>query len=580
MLKLGRYNTTHLHCQYILTAHITRQRRNLAANRNAGSGAAASKLVSILPLSLEPLGFKYDTESTLRDRFGDYDVDNTGTIDVAEAVQLLKDAGATDTSVSAAQATVDSMDPTSSGEVRWDAFKSAVDLAAEPVSSRVYPISGSLLLNFTGQGVMMPVLPVMARAAGMSASELGLVTGASALARVVTNVPAANFAERVGRKPLLVAGPAIGMLGMIGFAYAGDSFAAFIASNALAGVGGAMTSAGAGLYLSDISTPRNRARTMAPLMVTALLGFAVGPAVGGTVAEIYGNHIPFFICAAGMGAGALSAVIFLPETLKPKRVRAPVSHRPPASSAPALTGTVAGAGAGAGPGANPGSKHGAGAVDEGSGNDGDRRSDPAQITPAWQHWREMIKLPAIQGINGVTFNMGVLQGASPVTGILYATEVLDMSTGELGAMFTVCVLGMAVVVQPATTFSDKVKNRSTMLLPGLVISAGCLAVQPACTSVAAYASLQVLRSVADAAFVMPNVSPFIIDNTTEAQRGQALAMRNMGQDVGILVGATSMGVLSQLASVPTAMYTTAAMQAVTALFFWTRTRTRTRAPDA
>ena len=96
----------------------------------------------------------------------------------------------------------------------------------------------------------MPVLPVMARAAGMSASELGLVTGASALARVVTNVPAAQFAERVGRKPLLVAGPAVAAVGMLGFAASGDSFAAFIAANALAGVGGAMTSAGAGLYLS------------------------------------------------------------------------------------------------------------------------------------------------------------------------------------------------------------------------------------------------------------------------------------------------------------------------------------------
>ena len=51
-------------------------------------------------------------------------------------------------------------------------------------------------------------------------------------------------------------------------------------------------------------------------------------------------------------------------------------------------------------------------------------------------------------------------------------------------------------------------------------------------------------------------------------------MRNMGQDVGILLGATSMGALSQVAGIEAAMYTTATLQAVAAFFFWSRTRER------
>ena len=39
-----------------------------------------------------------------------------------------------------------------------------------------------------GQGVMMPVLPVLARSAGLGAIELGMVTAAAALARISTNV--------------------------------------------------------------------------------------------------------------------------------------------------------------------------------------------------------------------------------------------------------------------------------------------------------------------------------------------------------------------------------------------------------
>ena len=43
--------------------------------------------------------------------------------------------------------------------------------------------------------------------------------------------------------------------------------------------------AGCGLYLTDISTPLNRARTMAPLTMVALVGFMVGPPIGGFVAD-------------------------------------------------------------------------------------------------------------------------------------------------------------------------------------------------------------------------------------------------------------------------------------------------------
>ena len=158
-----------------------------------------------LPITLSSLGFKYMEESVLQTRFNAYDTNNSGTIDSTEAIQILKDARCQDTSLQAAQNTIHSINNSNTQDnLTFSSFKSAVDIAAQPVSKRVIPISGSLLLNFIGQGVQMPVLPVMARAAGLSASELGLVTGASAFARIITNVPAAKFAESYGRKPLLV----------------------------------------------------------------------------------------------------------------------------------------------------------------------------------------------------------------------------------------------------------------------------------------------------------------------------------------------------------------------------------------
>ena len=42
--------------------------------------------------------------------------------------------------------TVDSMDADGSGAIEWDEFRAAVQRAAEPVSTRIYPISGPLPL--------------------------------------------------------------------------------------------------------------------------------------------------------------------------------------------------------------------------------------------------------------------------------------------------------------------------------------------------------------------------------------------------------------------------------------------------
>ena len=136
------------------------QRRGLASFRSKAAIAKENSTVeeqhvAVLSASLESLGFKYLEVDKLRERFASYDTNGSGHIDLQEARQLLIDAGHSETDEHAARAVVDSMDVKGDGRVEWDEFKSAVDRAAEPVSSRVWPISGSLLLNFTGQGVMM-----------------------------------------------------------------------------------------------------------------------------------------------------------------------------------------------------------------------------------------------------------------------------------------------------------------------------------------------------------------------------------------------------------------------------------------
>jgi hypothetical protein len=89
----------------------------------------------------------------LRNRFDAYDKDRSGTIEVGEMREMLRDAGCSNPTVEKAEKAVASFDAYKDGRVHWDEFKAAVDKAAEPVDSRVQPISASLMLYFVGEGI-------------------------------------------------------------------------------------------------------------------------------------------------------------------------------------------------------------------------------------------------------------------------------------------------------------------------------------------------------------------------------------------------------------------------------------------
>ena len=86
----------------------------------------------------------------------------------------------------------------------------------------------------------------------------------------------------------------------------------------LTGGGGGAQQTGAQLYLADIATPSNRARTMAPLGIAFSAGAALGPAVGGWIGVSHGLGAPFFLVGGMMGCAALNNYLFCPETRPPR----------------------------------------------------------------------------------------------------------------------------------------------------------------------------------------------------------------------------------------------------------------------
>ena len=160
-------------------------------------------------------------------------------------------------------------------------------------------------------------MPVFAAELGLSVTEFGLVGSAVGATRLLSNLPLAVASERFGRKPFLTIGPAITSVAMIGTGFSG-SLGALLGWRALTGIGGSAQMMGAQLYLTDISKPWNRARTLAPTSAAFSAGASVGPAIGGVLAQNFGVAPCFFYVGGAIGVVGLMNYFLLPETRIPK----------------------------------------------------------------------------------------------------------------------------------------------------------------------------------------------------------------------------------------------------------------------
>jgi predicted MFS family arabinose efflux permease len=181
---------------------------------------------------------------------------------------------------------------------------------------RVLPISLSMILVGTSVGIIVPLMPFIAENLSLSPGDYGMVVSAFALSKFLGNLPSAILVDRHGRKPYMVYSLSLISMGVGGIGVA-STVQDLIACRLIAGFGVAALSTAATLTISDISTPRNRASTMAPMHSGFAAGMALGPAVGGFLGDSLGVSNTFFAVGASyLGVAVLNSFL-LTETQVP-----------------------------------------------------------------------------------------------------------------------------------------------------------------------------------------------------------------------------------------------------------------------
>ncbi len=185
-------------------------------------------------------------------------------------------------------------------------------MAANARKASLGVIFGVVLLDLLGFGILIPQLGVYGVKFHGSPLLIGLLLSVYSLMQLLFAPLLGRLSDRYGRRPVLLYSLAGSLVGYLLFAFARSLPVLFLSRVIDGASGGNISTAQA--YVSDVTTPENRAKGMGLVGAAFGLGFVLGPAVGGFLGSVGGNWA-IGLCAAGLtGLNLIFAFFALPET--------------------------------------------------------------------------------------------------------------------------------------------------------------------------------------------------------------------------------------------------------------------------
>src|SRR5258708_19224782 len=179
--------------------------------------------------------------------------------------------------------------------------------------SPLFLMAFTIFIDFTGFGLVIPLLPFWAQHLGANAVGVGLILTIYALAQFIFTPILGSLSDRYGRRPVIIASLVIEAIALVLSALANTLPLLFVA-RFIGGVGSSNIGS-AQAVVSDVTPPEGRARGMGLIGAAIGMGFVVGPAIGGVLAPL-GPPIPFSVAPVVSVVNTLLVNLFLPETPK------------------------------------------------------------------------------------------------------------------------------------------------------------------------------------------------------------------------------------------------------------------------
>ncbi len=170
----------------------------------------------------------------------------------------------------------------------------------------------TIFVNLVGFGIIVPLLPFYAEQFHASGMTIGLLFAIFSICQLVASPVLGDWSDRYGRRPVLVFSLAGTVVSFVMLAMAHSILMLFLARIVDGLSGGNISTARA--YVADITEPKDRARAFGLIGAAFGLGFIIGPALSGVLAQ-YSITAPIWAAAGITLIATLMAWFWLPETV-------------------------------------------------------------------------------------------------------------------------------------------------------------------------------------------------------------------------------------------------------------------------
>src|SRR5688572_2146826 len=155
--------------------------------------------------------------------------------------------------------------------------------------------------------IILPLLPFYAEHLGASPTQVGMIVSIYTVCQLIGGPLLGRMSDTTGRKPLLLLSQAGTLLGFIILTYA-DRLSLVFLSRVIDGFTAGNISL-AQAYIADVTQPEERTKSFAVIGIAFGVGFLIGPAIGGFLAQ-FGYIYPVFT-AILLSATSITATQFL-----------------------------------------------------------------------------------------------------------------------------------------------------------------------------------------------------------------------------------------------------------------------------
>jgi MFS transporter, DHA1 family, multidrug resistance protein len=184
-----------------------------------------------------------------------------------------------------------------------------------------------VILIMLGNGIIAPVLSAYAMAFSVSTTMVGMVITFFGIGRLCANLPAGILSQRFGRRILLCLSAGLILVGSLGAATT-QEFSALVAWRFVQGLGAGAYITTSAAFLADLARPDERGRLMALYQAGLTFGFAIGPAIGGSLARYFGLSAPFWAYGVIAAATLILTWLIMRETVSREPEAADCKKRP------------------------------------------------------------------------------------------------------------------------------------------------------------------------------------------------------------------------------------------------------------